>query len=91
MAVAPAARVVAPAAGEIVFAGPFRSYGRILIVDHGAGWTTLIAGMESIEVKRGARVMAGEPVGRAGAAAAPEIMVELRRNGVPMDVAALIG
>ncbi|WP_231726235.1 murein hydrolase activator EnvC family protein [Sphingomonas sp. CCH16-B10] len=84
LAVAPGAGVVAPAAGQVIFAGPFRSYGRIVILDHGSGWTTLIAGMDAIDVAR------GDHVG-AGARDDGRIMLELRRNGVPVDVAALVG
>ncbi|WP_082730914.1 MULTISPECIES: murein hydrolase activator EnvC family protein [unclassified Sphingomonas] len=91
LAVAPGAGVVAPAAGQVIFAGPFRSYGRIVILDHGSGWTTLIAGMDAIDVARGDHVGAGAAVGRAGARDDGRIMLELRRNGVPVDVAALVG
>lgn len=86
----PGAQAVAPASGKVVFAGPFQSYGPILIIDHGAGWTTLITGLASVTPTVGSQLDTGDPVGRA-AASRPRITVELRDNGKPVDVAALIG
>lgn len=90
-AVAPGARVVAPAAGRVLLARRFRSYGVIVIVDHGAGWTTLVTGLGDTSVTRGSMVRAGTPLGRAGGGETPHITVELRRRGRPMDIAALVG
>lgn len=90
-AVAPGATVVAPAGGRVRYAGPFRGYGTILILDHGDGWTTLITGLSAASVRPGDAVRAGEPVGRAGTGEDPQVGVELRRRGRPMDIAALIG
>ncbi|PZQ61204.1 MAG: metalloendopeptidase [Sphingomonas taxi] len=86
-----AATVVAPAAGRVSYAGPFRSFGRIVIIDHGAGWTTLVTGLGAVEIARGADVSAGTPIGRAPAVEGARITVELRRRGRPMDVAQLAG
>ena len=55
-AVAPAARVVAPAAGRIVFAQPFRGFGTVVIIDHGQGWVTLLTGLGRLSVAREQRV-----------------------------------
>lgn len=88
---APGAAVVAPAAGRIAFAGPFRGYGEIVIIDHGAGWTTLLTGLGAIAVQRDARVAAGNRVGRAGRSAEPRVGVELRRRGRPVDITRLAG
>lgn len=65
--VRPAAAVIAPWDGRIVFAGPFRSFGRILIIDHGEGYHSLLAGLGRIDAQAGQWVLAGEPVGTAGA------------------------
>jgi septal ring factor EnvC (AmiA/AmiB activator) len=90
-AVAPAARIVAPAAGRVVFAGPFRSFGRVAILDHGDGWTTLIAGLGALAVRTDDEVGAGAAIGRAAGGEDPRVTVELRRRGRPVDIAALLG
>lgn len=61
-----AAIVVAPWEGRVVFAGQFRSFGRILIIDHGEGYHSLIAGLERLDAEINQWVLAGEPVGVAG-------------------------
>lgn len=91
LAAAPNAAIAAPAAGRVVFARTFRRYGRIAIIDHGEGWTTLVTGMAALAVEPGAHVAQGAPLGRAGGADALPITVELRRHGQPVDLAALIG
>ncbi|WP_191060543.1 murein hydrolase activator EnvC family protein, partial [Geminicoccus harenae] len=79
--------VLAPEAGKIVFAGAFRSYGQILIIDHGNGYHTLMAGFARLGVAAGAEVLAGERIGTVGVG--PDVpgrlYVELRRKGVPVD------
>lgn len=87
--VAPAARITAPASGKVSFAGPYRSYGRIVIIEHGGGWNTLITGLDALSVDVGAQVAQGEGVGNAPDAN-PAITFELRRNGRIMDIAALL-
>lgn len=83
------ALVVAPRAGRIVFAGPFRSYGDIVIIDHGAGWTSLITGLSSVSVAVGDRVDTGSPMGQAQGRT-PRITVELRHAGVPANITAFL-
>lgn len=90
LAVRPQAQVVAPAEGRIVFAGPFKGFDRIVIVDHGQGWTSLITGLAALDVQVGASVVQGGPIGRAGTER-PQVMVELRRNMRPIDIAWLVG
>ena len=90
IATRPAAQVIAPNDGRIVFAGPYRGYGSIVIIDHGAGWTTLITGLAALDVAVGDAVVQGSPLGRAGAADA-KITVELRRGNRPIDIAHLVG
>ncbi|OAO05220.1 hypothetical protein A8B75_05395 [Sphingomonadales bacterium EhC05] len=90
LAVAPGAQIIAPAAGRVVYAGRYRGYGNILIIEHDAGWTSLITNMALTSVKVGDQLVQGAPVGRSGNDD-PEVMVELRRNGRPIDIAALIG
>ena len=84
------AQVVAPTGGRVSFAGPYRGYGTIIIIDHGQGWTTLITNLAAVEVKVGDAVDQGSPVGKAGSER-PTITVELRRQGQPVDITRLIG
>ena len=80
--------VVAPRPGRIAYAGRFRSYGEVVIVDHGGGWTTTVTNLAALRVARGAKVAAGDPIGRAGGNS--EVGVELRRDGHPQSIAAFI-
>ena len=80
----PGAQVVAPAAGRVAFAGPYRGYGRIVIVEHADGWTSLVTGLARADVAVGDVLVAGAPLGIA-AQARPEITLELRRDGQPVD------
>jgi septal ring factor EnvC (AmiA/AmiB activator) len=89
--------VSAPADGSILYSGPYRSYGRLLIIDAGEGYYVLLAGMERTYVSRGEAVLSGEPVGVVGdgslkmAAAAgvgvaqPVLYIELRKDGTAID------
>jgi len=80
----PRARVTAPCAGRVAYAGAFRSYGQLVIIDCGAGTHLVLARMERLETATGERVLAGEPVGSLPAGE-PRLYVELRRNGQPAD------
>jgi septal ring factor EnvC (AmiA/AmiB activator) len=91
LATAAAATVVAPAAGRVAFAGPFRGYGRIVILDHGGGWTSLVSGLGTTTVAVGERIGQGAPIGRAAEGDGPRVTVELRRRGRAMDMTPLIG
>jgi septal ring factor EnvC (AmiA/AmiB activator) len=84
------ARVIAPAAGRIVFAAPFRRYGNVVIIDHGRGWASVITDLASLNVANGQRVRRGMLLGRTGEGS-PQVTVELRRNGRPVPVAQLVG
>ena len=84
------AQVIAPHAGRIVFAGLFKGYGRIVIIDHGGGWTSLVTDMAMLNVRVGDSVIEGSPLGRTGAGA-PVVTVELRRSGQPVDITPMIG
>jgi len=86
----PGAQAIAPTAGRVAFAGPYRDYGQILIIDHGQGWTTLITGLHRVTAQVGDSVRQGDPVGVTGAER-PAITVELRRNGRPVDIVPLVG
>lgn len=81
------AQVVAPLAGEVVFAGPFRSYGQLLILEHAGGYHGLLAGFSRIDAEVGQWVRAGEPVGSvANTTAGPIFLyIEIRRDSEPID------
>jgi len=89
LATAPAAVVVAPAAGRITYSGPFRGYGDIAILDHGHGWTTILAGLELVTAGSGMVVPAGTPLGHM-ARRAPRLTIELRHQGRLVDPAAMM-
>ncbi|QPC90325.1 murein hydrolase activator EnvC [Mesorhizobium sp. INR15] len=91
--------VTAPADGNVLYAGPFRSYGQLLILNAGDGYHVVLAGMSRISVATGQSVLAGEPVGAMGEArvastsvskttnATSELYVEFRKDGKPVDPA----
>jgi septal ring factor EnvC (AmiA/AmiB activator) len=97
----PGAQIVAPFDGRIAFEGPFRSYGQILIIEHGGGYHTVLAGLDRVDAVVGQWLLAGEPVGSMAPVGAPqdtslgtgdvspagrpELYLELRRNGQPID------
>lgn len=85
------AMVIAPAAGRIAYAGPFRGYGTIVIIDHGGGWTSLIAGLGTVSTRVGATVAQGSPIGRAGTGEDRRITIELRRRDRAVDMTPLLG
>ena len=80
-----AAPVVSPYDGVVVFAGPFRGYGKLLIIEHSEVYHTLMAGMARIDGAMGQRLLAGEPVGVMADAGEPTLYVELRRDGQPIN------
>jgi septal ring factor EnvC (AmiA/AmiB activator) len=89
----PAARVVAPCGGKVVFAAPFRSYGKLLILDCGGGYDFVLAGLDRLDAAVGQVVRPGEPVGampgwdpRAGGSR-PALYVELRYAGAAINPA----
>ncbi len=81
------ATVIAPHEGRVMFAGPFRRYGQVLIIDHGDGYHSLLAGMAAIDATVGQWVLAGEPVGEmaSGGGSRPSLYLELRHDNVPVD------
>ncbi|SLJ93575.1 murein hydrolase activator EnvC family protein [Novosphingobium mathurense] len=78
------AQAVAPAPGRIAYAGPYRGYDRIVIIEHEGGWTSLVTGLARLDVDVGERVVAGSPLGMTGPGQ-PQVLVELRRDGEPVN------
>ena len=89
-AVPPGAPVVAPAGGVVRYAQAFRGYGGTVIVDHGAGWTSVLTGLGTLAVRPGSRVGGGAPIGIARRAGRPHVTVELRHRGAPVDALPLM-
>jgi septal ring factor EnvC (AmiA/AmiB activator) len=85
LAAAPGARVVAPCAGLVAFAAPFRSYGRLVILECAPGQHLVLGGLERLDVQAGQRLRAGEPLGVLGQGPRPSLYVEWRRGGEPVD------
>ncbi|KZY02273.1 hypothetical protein A3723_04910 [Erythrobacter sp. HI0028] len=77
-------QVVAPGAGRVIFAGPYRGFGRIAIVEHANGWTSLVTGLASLDVAVGQAVDAGSPLGLAPQQGG-EVALELRQDGEPVN------
>ncbi len=96
VAARPGAQVTTPCDGWVVYSGPFRSYGQLLILNAGGGYHILLAGMERISVNIGQFVLTGEPVGTMGtasqvasilaaAASQPVLYIEFRKDNTPID------
>jgi len=93
------AQVTAPSDGWVVYSGPFRSYGQLLILNAGDGYHILLAGLDSIAVELGQFVLAGEPVGQMGGLvlasatnvtvgrSQPVLYIEFRKDGRSIDPA----
>ncbi len=80
------AQVISPFDGKVVFSGPFRGYGQLLIIDHGEGYHSLLAGLGRIDAILGNPVLAGEPVAVMNKAGEqPVLYVEFRRNNEPVN------
>jgi murein hydrolase activator len=98
IATAPDSNVISPVDGRVEFAGPFRSYGQLLILNVGEGYLVLLAGMNQISAEIGQSIRAGEPLGHMGKGpsslaligsetnnAQPVLYIEFRKNNDPVD------
>ena len=87
------AQVLSPQDARIKYAGEFRSYGRILILDVAGGYLVVLAGLDILYGETGQSVLAGEPVGRmsSGETRAPRLYIEVRRDGNLVDPAGWLG
>ena len=81
----PNAQVISPYDGTVLFAGPFRGYGELLIIEHGDGYHTLLAGIGRLDTSVGQSLLAGEPVGIMVADSNPSLYIEIRKNGQPVN------
>ena len=97
MVTRPAAQVVAPADGWVMYKGPYLNYGQIVILNPGQDYTILLAGLETTSVEIGQFVLMGEPLGTMGSQTSgrtlatsagvsrPTLYIELRKNNEPVD------
>ena len=87
----PSANVTASFDGKILYAGLYRTYGKIIIIDHGEGFKTLLIGLGRINVKTGQSVLSGENVGKMDPFTPNDLKInyklyiELRKHGKPID------
>jgi septal ring factor EnvC (AmiA/AmiB activator) len=99
IATRPGAQVTAPCDGWVVYAAPYRSYGKLLILNAGGGYHVVLAGMDRISVDIGQFVLTGEPVAAMGSgpqvasammtgasgSSRPVLYIEFRKDGSPVD------
>jgi septal ring factor EnvC (AmiA/AmiB activator) len=78
--------LVAPADGTVLFAGPFRDYDGLVIIDHGGGWKSVIVNAGS-KLRKGMIVRIGEPLG----VALGPVGVQLQHDGGPVSPALIAG
>jgi murein hydrolase activator len=78
------AQAVAPAAGRVAFAGPYRGFGRIVIIEHEGDLTTLVTGLARLDVEAGERLVAGSPLGVVEPGSG-QVRLELRQGGEPVN------
>jgi len=81
--------VSAPISGEVVYARWFRDLGPVLIIERGGGYHAVLVGMTQLDVREGARLVAGQSVGRIEARSdePASLHMQLRHEGVPLDPA----
>lgn len=79
------AQVISPYDGTVAFAGPFRGYGNLIIIEHGDGYLSLLAGLGSLNCEVGQMLLAGEPVGQMPDNDDAKLYVEMRRNNNPIN------
>jgi len=80
-----AAQVVAPYDGSVIFSGPFKGYGNLIIIEHGKGFVSLLAGMNSTDTQTGQMLLAGEPVGVMPDNDTAKLYMEIRKDHNPIN------
>jgi len=81
----PAAQVIAPYDGSVIFSGPFKGYGNLIIIEHGEGYVSLLAGMEMVDAETGQMVLAGEPLGSMPETDTAKLYMEIRKDKRPVN------
>ena len=81
----PQAQVISPFDGNVIFAGPFRGYGNLIIIEHGKGYLSLLAGLDSVDCELGQMLLAGEPVGQMPDSSDSKLYIEIRKDNHPIN------
>lgn len=79
------AQVIAPYDGTVIFSGPFKNFGNLIIIDHGDGYTSLLSGLGENNTEVGQTLLTGEPVGTMPSGAAGKLHMEIRKNNQPLN------
>ena len=85
------AQVVAPYTGRIAFVGPFKNYKNVYMLDVGQGYFIVLTGLDKTHGREGDTVAIGEPIGQLPDLNAPELYIELWKNGSPTDPTPWLG
>ena len=81
----PNAQIIAPYDGSVIFSGPFKGYGNLIIIDHGKGYVSLLAGMSESDIQTGQMLLAGEPVGIMPDSETAKLYMEIRKDQNPIN------
>ncbi|MBQ9271069.1 MAG: peptidoglycan DD-metalloendopeptidase family protein [Alphaproteobacteria bacterium] len=79
------AQVISPYEGTVIFSGPFKNFGNLIIIDHGQGYTSLLSGLEENNTEVGQTLVAGEPIGTMPAGGNNKLHMEIRKNNQPVN------
>lgn len=79
------AQVIAPYDGTVIYAGPFKNFANLVIIDHGEGYTSLLSGLGETDTEVGQTLLAGEPVGTMPADSGSKLHIEIRKNNHPVN------
>lgn len=79
------AQVIAPFDGTILFAGPFKGYGNLIIIEHGDGYHSLLSGLDRIDGSVGQNILTGEPIGIMSTNGTQKLYIEFRKDGQPVN------
>lgn len=79
------AQIISPYDGTVLFAGPFKNFANLVIIDHGEGYTSLLSGMGETYTEVGQLLLAGEPIGTMPATDGSKLHMEIRKNNQPIN------
>jgi murein hydrolase activator len=71
--------------GEVLYTGEFRSYGQMVIIDHGGTLYSIYGQLGEISVEEGQKVKATDTVGKLSSKKEPLLYFEVRYNGKAED------
>ena len=79
------AQIIAPYDGTVIFAGPFKNFANLIIIDHGEGYTSLLSGLNETYTEVGQVILAGEPLGVMPNSSNAKLHMEIRKNNHPIN------